>query len=197
LRQDTIFSVRSVPLWFIQMGKVEVIAGSMFSGKTEELIRRLTRATIAKQKVVVFKPQIDTRYSREHIVSHDVSKLPCIAIEKIEDMLPHMQDATVIGIDEAQFFDQSIVSIVTQLAEQGKRVILAGCEMYSSGEPFGHMGALMCIAEEVDKLRAVCMVCGSEAYISYRKKRPQNGNILIGDAEIYEARCRKCAQQAI
>jgi len=177
------------------MGKVEVIAGSMFSGKTEELIRRLTRAKIAKQTVVVFKPKIDTRYSDKHVVSHNVSKLPCIGIEKAEEILPHIGDATVIGIDEAQFFDDSIIGVVTRLAEQGKRVILAGCEMYSSGEPFGPMGALMCIAEEVDKLRAVCMVCGEEAYISYRKQRPQNGNILIGDTEIYEARCRHCAQQ--
>lgn len=176
------------------MGKVEVIAGSMFSGKTEELIRRLTRAKIAKQKVVVFKPKIDNRYSDQHIVSHDVSKLPCIAIDKAEEIFPHITDATVIGIDEAQFFDPDIVTIVTQLAEQGKRVILAGCEMYSSGEPFGPMGPLMCIAEEVDKLHAVCMVCGEEAYISYRKARPQNGNILIGNSDVYEARCRKCAQ---
>ena len=176
------------------MGKVEVIAGSMFSGKTEELIRRLTRATIARQKVIVFKPKIDNRYSDHHIVSHDVSKLPCIAIDNIEEILHHIQDETVIGIDEAQFFGKEILPIVTTLAEQGKRVILAGCEMYSSGEPFGQMGALMCIAEEVDKLRAVCMVCGEEAYISYRKEQPQNGNILIGNSDIYEARCRKCAK---
>ena len=175
------------------MGKVEVIAGSMFSGKTEELIRRLTRAKIARQQVIVFKPKIDNRYSDEHIVSHDVSKLPCIAVDKIEEIFQYIQDETVIGIDEAQFFGQEILSIVTTLAEQGKRVILAGCEMYSSGEPFGQMGALMCIAEEVDKLRAVCLVCGEEAYISYRKEQPQNGNILIGNSDIYEARCRKCA----
>ena len=176
------------------MGKVEVIAGSMFSGKTEELIRRLTRAKIARQKVVVFKPKIDTRYSEQHIVSHAVSKLPCLAIDRAEEIPLNIGDATVIGIDEAQFFDAPIVTIVTHLAEQGKRVILAGCEMYSSGEPFGPMGALMCIAEEVDKLRAVCVVCGEEAYIYYRKERPQNGNILIGYADIYEARCRKCAR---
>ena len=175
------------------MGKVEVIAGSMFSGKTEELIRRLTRARIAKQKVVVFKPRIDNRYSDHHIVSHDVSKLPCIAVNSAEEIPSNIGDATVIGVDEAQFFDEKLITIVNQLAEQGKRVILAGCEMYSSGEPFGPMGALMCIAEEVDKLRAVCMVCGEEAYISYRKERPQNGNILIGNSDIYEARCRKCA----
>lgn len=176
------------------MGKVEVIAGSMFSGKTEELIRRLIRAEIAKQKVVVFKPCIDARYSEHHIVSHNVSKLPCIAIDKAEEILDKVEDANVIGIDEAQFFDEKIVDVANQLAEMGKRVILAGCEMYSSGEPFGPMGALMCIAEEIDKLRAVCMVCGEEAYISYRKGRPQNGNILVGYSDIYEARCRKCAQ---
>jgi thymidine kinase len=175
------------------MGKVEVIVGSMFSGKTEELIRRLTRATIARQHVMVFKPRIDDRYSQQHIVSHDVSKLPCIAIDRAEEILAHLGDATVIGVDEAQFFDESIVTIANQLADQGKRVILAGCEMYSNGEPFGPMGALMCIAEEVEKLRAVCVLCGEEAYISYRKERPQNGNILIGDLDIYEARCRRCA----
>jgi len=175
------------------MGKVEVIAGSMFSGKTEELIRRLTRAKIAKQQVVVFKPRIDNRYSEHHIVSHDVSKLSCIAINSAAEIPPNVGEATVIGVDEAQFFDETLITVANQLAEQGKRVILAGCEMYSSGEPFGPMGALMCIAEEVDKLRAVCMVCGEEAYISYRKERPQNGNILIGNSDIYEARCRKCA----
>jgi thymidine kinase len=176
------------------MGKVEIIAGSMFSGKTEELIRRLTRAKIAKQKVVVFKAGIDTRYSEHHIVSHDVSKLPCTAVDSADEILQNVEDATVIGIDEAQFFDDNIVNVVNQLADMGKRVILAGCEMYSSGEPFGPMGALMCIAEEVDKLRAVCVVCGEEAYISYRKEQPQNGNILIGYSDIYEARCRKCTQ---
>jgi len=176
------------------MGKIEVIAGSMFSGKTEELIRRLTRATIGRQKVVVFKPTIDTRDEAHHIVSHDVSTLPCIAITCAQEMLAHIGEADVVGVDEAQFLDETIVTVVTQLAEQGKRVILAGCEMYSSGQPFGQMGALMCIAEEVDKLRAVCMVCGDEAYISYRKERPQNGNILIGNSDIYEARCRQCAQ---
>lgn len=175
------------------MGRVEVIAGSMFSGKTEELIRRLTRAQIARQTVVVFKPSLDNRYSAEHIVSHDVSKMPCITVDKAEEILPQIGGATVVGIDEAQFFDAQIVPVVTQLADMGKRVILAGCEMYSSGEPFGQMGALMCIAEQVDKLQAVCVVCGEEAYISYRKERPQNGNILIGYSDIYEARCRKCA----
>jgi thymidine kinase len=177
------------------MGRVEVIAGSMFSGKTEELIRRLTRAKIAKQKVIVFKPKIDNRYSDHHIVSHDVSKLPCIALDTIEEMTSHIQDETVIGIDEAQFFGKEIISIVTELVHQGKRVILAGCDMYSSGEPFGPMGDLMCIAEDVDKLQAVCMVCGKEAYISYRKTQPQNGNILIGNSDVYEARCRACASR--
>ena len=175
------------------MGRVEVIAGSMFSGKTEELIRRLTRAEIGKQKVIVFKPSIDNRYSEHHIVSHDVSKMACVTIDKSEEILSKIGEATVIGIDEAQFFDEGILSVVNQLADMGKRVILAGCEMYSSGEPFGQMGALMCVAEQVDKLQAVCMVCGGEAYISYRKERPQNGNILIGYSDIYEARCRKCA----
>ncbi len=175
------------------MGKVEVIAGSMFSGKTEELIRRLTRAEIAKQKVIVFKPSIDIRYSEHHIVSHDVSKMPCITIDKADEIIPNIGDATVIGIDEAQFFDETILDVVSQLADMGKRVILAGCEMYSSGEPFGQMGALMCVAEEVTKLSAICMVCGEDAYISYRKEQPQNGNILIGYSDIYEARCRKCA----
>ena len=175
------------------MGRVEVIAGSMFSGKTEELIRRLTRAEIARQKIIVFKPGIDNRYSEHHIVSHDVSKMSCVTIDRADEILANIGDATVIGIDEAQFFDEKIVEVVNQLADMGKRVILAGCEMYSSGEPFGSMGALMCIAEEVLKLRAVCVVCGEEAYISYRKERPQNGNILIGYNDIYEARCRKCA----
>ena len=175
------------------MGKVEVIAGSMFSGKTEELIRRLTRAEIAKQKVVVFKSGIDNRYSEHHIVSHDISKMPCMTIDSSDEIIPNIGEATVIGVDEAQFFDDELIHVVNQLADFGKRIILAGCEMYSSGEPFGPMGALMCIAEQVDKLQAVCMVCGEEAYISYRKERSQQGNILIGYSDIYEARCRKCS----
>ena len=177
------------------MGRVEVIAGSMFSGKTEELIRRLTRAEIARQKVVVFKPSIDNRYSEHHIVSHDITKMPCLTVDHAGEILSKVGTATVIGIDEAQFFETDIVEVVNELSFQGKRVILAGCEMYSSGQPFGSMGALMCVAEQVDKLHAVCMICGEEAYISYRKEQPQSGNILIGYTDIYEARCRKCAHR--
>lgn len=183
------------------MGKIEVVTGSMFSGKTEELIRRLKRAKIAKQKVVIFKPDIDNRYSSDHIVSHNVSKMPCFSIskdspEKILELVEDA-DASVIGIDEAQFFSKGILNVVVKLAKKGKRVILAGCDLYSSGEPFGEMGNLMCFADEVSKLHAVCMVCGEEAYISYRKEQVQEGNILVGQSDIYEARCRRCANKKV
>lgn len=178
-------------------GSVEVVAGSMFSGKTEELIRRIRRASIARQKVQVFKPIIDNRYQVEKVTSHSGTDFDAIPIEKIHDLLELLQsDTTVVGIDEAQFFDAEIVDIVALLANRGLRVIVAGLDTDFRGEPFGSMPVLMAQAERVDKLQAICMVCGESAC---RTQRLVNGKparyddpiIIVGASEMYEARCRK------
>ncbi len=177
-------------------GSVEVICGSMFSGKTDELIRRLRRATIARQKVQVFKPSIDMRYSVEKVTSHagsDFAAIPIARAAEIRKLLD--QDATVVAIDEAQFFDPEIVQIVEELADTKIRVIVAGLDTDFRGEPFGPMPELMARAERVDKLQAICMVCGEPAS---RTQRLVNGKparfddpvVIIGAAEMYEARCR-------
>lgn len=178
-------------------GSVEVVAGSMFSGKTEELIRRLRRATIARQKVQVFKPIIDNRYQVEKVTSHSGFDFDAVPIEKIHDMLPLLDsDTTVIGIDEAQFFDGEIVDLVGMLANQGLRVIVAGLDTDFRGEPFGCMPVLMAQAERVDKLQAICMVCGESAcrtqrLVNGRPARYDDPIIIVGASEMYEARCRK------
>lgn len=178
-------------------GSVEVVAGSMFSGKTEELIRRLRRATIARQKVQVFKPIIDNRYQIEKVTSHSGFDYAAVPIEKIHDLLALLEsDTTVVGIDEAQFFDSEIVDLAALLANRGLRVIVAGLDTDFRGEPFGSMPALMAQAEHVDKLQAICMVCGEPAC---RTQRLVNGKparyddpiIIVGASEMYEARCRK------
>jgi thymidine kinase len=178
-------------------GSIEVITGSMFSGKTDELIRRLRRATIARQKVQVFKPAIDNRYDSEKVTSHAGSDFEAIPIQKAEEILDKLQeDVTVVAIDEAQFFDESILRITNDLADAGIRVIVAGLDMDFRGEPFGPMPFLMAQAERVDKLQAICMVCGEPAS---RTQRLVNGHparyddpvVIVGAAEIYEARCRK------
>jgi thymidine kinase len=178
-------------------GSIEVVAGSMFSGKTEELIRRLRRATIARQKVQVFKPIIDNRYQVEKVTSHSGFDFSAVPITKIHDLLNLLEsDTTVVGIDEAQFFDDEIVSIVLTLANRGVRVIVAGLDTDFRGEPFGSMPVLMAIAEKVDKLQAICMTCGESAC---RTQRLVNGKpahyddpiIIVGASEMYEARCRK------
>jgi thymidine kinase len=177
-------------------GSIEVICGSMFSGKTDELIRRLIRATIAKQKVQVFKPAIDVRYAAEKVTSHAGSDYKAVPVEKAAEIPRKLDtDTTVVGIDEAQFMDADIVSVVQQLAEHGKRVLVAGLDMDFRGEPFGSMPVLMSKAERVDKLHAICMVCGEEAS---RTQRLVNGKparyddpvVIVGAAELYEARCR-------
>ncbi|KXH83968.1 thymidine kinase [Sporosarcina sp. HYO08] len=181
----------------MQGGWIEVICGSMFSGKSEELIRRVRRAQFAKQKIAVFKPEIDDRFSEEAVVSHNgttVIAYPIADSSHIESFLSDNYD--VIAIDEAQFFDESIVDVVTRLADRGFRVILAGLDQDFRGEPFGPMPRLIAIAEHVTKLQAVCMVCGSPAS---RTQRLINGQpagyddpiILVGASEAYEARCRK------
>lgn len=178
-------------------GSIEVVCGSMFSGKTDELIRRLIRATIAKQKVQVFKPAIDIRYAVEKVTSHAGSNFDAIPIEKATAILEKLdKDTTVVGIDEAQFFDPEIVPVARQLAARGMRVIAAGLDTDFRGEPFGPMPILMSIAEHVDKLHAICMVCGGEAS---RTQRLVNGKpakfddpvVIVGASEMYEARCRE------
>ena len=179
------------------VGSLEVITGSMFCGKTDELIRRLRRATIARQKVQVFKPAIDNRYAVEKVTSHAGSELAAIPVPSSNAILEKLDsDTTVVGIDEAQFFDGDIVPLTKRLADHGIRVIVAGLDTDFRGEPFGPMPILMAKAEIVDKLNAICMVCGEHAS---RTQRLVNGQparyddpvVIVGAAELYEARCRK------
>jgi len=179
-------------------GWIEVICGSMFSGKSEELIRRVRRVQIANKKVQVFKPTIDNRYAVQYIYSHNGTKVEAINITRPKDILESIEpDTEVIAIDEAQFYDDDIVSICQELADQGKRVIIAGLDQDFRGEPFGPIPKLLAIAEYVNKLQAICIVCGNTAS---RTQRLVNGQpakysdptILIGAKESYEARCRKC-----
>jgi thymidine kinase len=175
-----------------QNGWIEVICGSMFSGKTEELLRRLKRAQIARQRVQVFKPVIDNRYSAEHVQSHDANRLPSRVVDKGKDILKLVEDHTrVVGIDEAQFFDETIVEVAQKLAYRGIRVIVAGLDMDFRGQPFGPMPRLLAVAEEVTKLSAVCVICGQPAS---RTQRVAGGNtqIAVGAKDMYEARCRFC-----
>lgn len=177
-------------------GSIEVVCGSMFSGKTDELIRRLVRATIARQKVQVFKPAIDIRYAVEKVTSHAGSNFDAIPVENASDIRNKLdKDATVVAIDEAQFFDPEVVNVAQELASQGVRVLIAGLDTDFRGEPFGPMPILMSMAEDVDKLHAICMVCGGEAS---RTQRLVNGKparyddpiVIVGASEMYEARCR-------
>ncbi|KAJ49154.1 thymidine kinase [Clostridium tetanomorphum] len=179
-------------------GWIEVIAGPMYSGKSEELIRRIRRAKIAKQKVQVFKPEIDNRYSNEDVVSHCGDKEGAIPVRSSSEILKLIDDDTqVVAIDEVQFFDEDIVKVVNFIADMDKRVICAGLDMDFRGEPFGYMPQLMAVAEFVDKIQAICMICGNPAT---RTQRLINGNpanyndaiVLVGAKESYEARCRRC-----
>jgi len=172
-------------------GWIEVIAGCMFSGKTEELIRRLRRAEIAKQKVKIFKPKIDVRYSKSEIVSHSEQSMPSILVESAKEILQYSQDAQVIGIDEAQFFDLDLVDVCNQLANEDKRVIVAGLDQDYTGKPFEPMPQLLAVAEYITKTLAICVVCGNPADKTQRKI-PSSERVLVGAAESYEARCRKC-----
>jgi thymidine kinase len=182
-------------------GWIEVICGSMFSGKTEEMIRRVRRARIAKQKVQVFKPAIDTRYEAIlQVKSHNGLGHDAIPATTSADILNNVAtDTTVVGIDEVQFFDMDVIRVATQLAKRGVRVIVAGLDMDFRGEPFGPMPQLMAEAEHVDKLHAICVVCGADASRTQRliDGRPANYDdpiILVGGSESYEARCRQCHQ---
>jgi thymidine kinase len=172
-------------------GWIEVIAGSMFSGKTEELIRRIRRAQYAQQKVEIFKPAVDTRYSKEDVVSHNEISIQSTAVTSANTILMLTQDADVIGIDEAQFFDEGIIDVCNELANQGKRVIVAGLDMDFKGKPFGPMPGLFAIAEDITKVHAICLQCGDLAQYSHRKV-PNQERVLLGETDTYEPLCRTC-----
>ncbi len=180
-----------------EFGQIEIICGSMFSGKTEELIRRIRRAIIARQRVQVFKPQVDDRYGIEEVTSHNGQRVEAVPVERAEVILEMREESTtVIAIDEVQFFDSSIIGVVEQLADDGIRVILAGLDTDFRGEPFGCMPELMCRAEEVTKLRAICVECGNPAnrtqrLVNGRPARYDDPIILVGAQESYEPRCRQ------
>jgi len=178
-------------------GWIEVIAGSMFSGKSEELIRRLRRAQIAKQKVQIFKPAIDDRFSDDHIISHSEMKIGSNNVASSRQLLESVQDDTqVVGIDEAQFFDQELPAVVNTLADQGRRVIVAGLDQDYLGRPFEPMPALLSIAEYITKTLAICMVCGGPANHTQRLVASRE-RVLVGATGAYEARCRECFDPTI
>ena len=174
-------------------GWIEVICGSMFSGKTEELIRRLRRAQIAQMPTIIFKPLIDSRYSETHIVSHNKLKLESHLVNTPQEILDMAVNASVVAVDEAQFFEDSILEVCKILASQGKRVVVAGLDTDYRGVPFGPMPQLMCEADYLDKLRAICVKCGNPA--SYTQRTSSDpGQVVIGELDKYEARCRNCFQ---
>lgn len=176
-------------------GSIEVICGSMFSGKTEELIRRIKRARIAKQRVEIFKPAIDVRYSASDVVSHDENTISSTPVENSSNILLLVNDADVVAIDEAQFFDKHLVNVVRQLADQGARVIVAGLDMDFRGEPFGPIPGLMAVADYVTKVHAICMRCGFIAQFSHRTTSKEQV-VLLGEKDIYEPLCRACYNKA-
>ena len=173
-------------------GWIEVICGSMFSGKTEELIRRLKRVEIANLKAEIFKPSFDTRFDEQKIVSHDENKIQSTPIDNSQTILLLAQNVDVVGIDEAQFFDDQITVVCEKLALKGMRVIVAGLDMDYQGKPFGQMPNLLAVADYITKLHAICVVCGNIANVSYRKVKT-GGQVLLGEKDIYEPRCRVCA----
>ena len=175
----------------IKKGSIEVICGSMFSGKTEEFIRRIRRAKIAKQSVIICKPSIENRYDKDKVVSHNMIAINCIAVEDTNDIIELCQDKDVVGIDEAQFFNNSLVDVCNLLANQGVRVIIAALDMDYEGNPFEPIPQLMSIAEDVTKVRAICIKCGDLANYSYRTI-DKDDQILLGEKSKYEARCRNC-----
>ena len=177
-------------------GSIEVICGSMFSGKTEELIRRMKRAQFAKQSIKIYKPCIDVRYSEEDVVSHDAHSIPSTPIDTPAKMLDMIGQVEVIGIDEAQFFDGSIVEVVQTLANNGIRVIIAGLDTDFLGKPFGPMPALMAVAEDIQKVHAICVKCGSPANHSHRLSKSSE-LVVLGETDIYEPLCRHCYNSAI
>jgi thymidine kinase len=180
----------------VKRGWIEVICGSMFSGKTEELIRRLNRARIAKQNVEIFKPSLDKRYHDEDVVSHNANAIRSTPIDFAQDMLLLGGSCDVVGIDEAQFFDEGLAEVCVKLANSGVRVIAAGLDMDYLGNPFGPMPALMAVAEYVTKVHAICVQCGDIATYSYRSAASEQ-QVLLGETDSYEARCRHCFQEGL
>ena len=178
-----------------KVGTIEVVVGSMFSGKTEELIRRLKRAKIAKQKVEIYKPAVDIRYSESEVVSHDENSIRSTPVENSANILLLLGDVDVIGIDEAQFFDKGLVDVVTQLANMGIRVIIAGLDMDFKGVPFGPIPGLMAVADYVTKVHAICVRCGNVAQFSHRLSEKEQV-VLLGEKDIYEPLCRSCYLEA-
>lgn len=177
-------------------GRIEVVCGSMFSGKTEELIRRMRRAEFARQRVEIFKPAIDTRYSEEDVVSHDMHTIPSTPIDSSAQILLLSSEIDVVGIDEAQFFDNGLVEVCNQLANNGVRVIVAGLDMDYKGVPFGPIPALCAIADEVNKVHAICVKCGNLAYLSHRTV-DNDRRVLLGETAEYEPLCRECYRKAM
>lgn len=177
-------------------GRIEVICGSMFSGKTEELIRRLRRAKFARQNVEIFKPTVDVRYSAVNVVSHDDNSIPSTPVDSAQNILLLASGVQVVGIDEAQFFDDGLVDVCNQLANSGVRVIVAGLDMDYLGKPFGPMPKLMAIADDVLKVHAVCVRCGALAQFSHRLAKTDK-LVLLGETDSYEPLCRKCFLKAV
>lgn len=177
-------------------GRIEVVCGSMFSGKTEELIRRMRRANFAHQRVEIFKPAMDTRYSEEDVVSHDKNVIKSTPIESSGSILLLAEDIDVVGINEAQFLDDGLVNVCNQLANRGVRVIVAGLDMDYQGIPFGPIPALCAIADEVTKVHAICVKCGALAYVSHRLVKSDK-RVMLGEQEKYEPLCRDCYQKAL
>ncbi|HKI89936.1 MAG TPA: thymidine kinase, partial [Draconibacterium sp.] len=176
-------------------GVIEVVVGSMFSGKTEELIRRLKRAKIARQKVEIYKPAVDVRYSESDVVSHDENAIRSTPVENSANILLLLGDADVIGVDEAQFFDMGLIEVATKLANMGVRVIVAGLDMDFKGMPFGPIPGLMAVADHVTKVHAICVRCGNIAQFSHRLSEKEQV-VLLGEKDIYEPLCRSCYREA-
>ncbi len=177
-------------------GRIEVVCGSMFSGKTEELIRRLKRAEFAKQRVEIFKPALDTRYSEIEVVSHDRNSIMSTPVDSSSSILLLSSDIDVVGIDEAQFFDDGLVAVCNELANKGIRVIVAGLDMDFKGVPFGPIPALCAIADEVTKVHAICVRCGALAYVSHRLVNNEK-RVMLGEQTEYEPLCRECYRKAL
>ena len=177
-------------------GRIEVVCGSMFSGKTEELIRRLKRAKIARQRVIIFKPVLDTRYSENDVVSHDHNSIHSIPVDTSAAIASQAKGYDVIGIDEAQFFDEGLLNVCNRLAYQGVRVIIAGLDMDFQGQPFGPIPALLAVADEVTKVHAICVKCGNLAYASHRLVK-NSSQVMLGEKTEYEPLCRECFRKAL
>lgn len=177
-------------------GRIEVVCGSMFSGKTDELIRRMKRAEFAKQRVEIFKPSLDTRYSEVDVVSHDRHSIPSTPVDTSSSILLLSSDIDVVGIDEAQFFDNGLVEVCNELANRGVRVIVAGLDMDFKGVPFGPIPALCAVADEVTKVHAICVRCGALAYVSHRLVN-NDKRVMLGEQSEYEPLCRECYRKAL